>query len=170
MVQPTRAIRRKDVPRALAFAQRIAESLPGPLRFWITGPAEEGYGPELEQILRDATIPVSVGRAPRAEDAYAASDAVVFPSAWEGFGNPVIESIVARRPLAVAHYPVLDELLALGFEFFSVDEPAALAAWLQHPDESRLDSNLTIARAHFDLWELPNRIAAACATVGWAEW
>jgi hypothetical protein len=94
----------------------------------------------------------------------------VFPSTWEGFGNPVIESVIARRPLVTAHYPVLDELLALGFEFFSVDEPAALVSWLEHPETGRLDANIDVARRHFDLSDLPNRIAAACATVGWDEW
>jgi glycosyltransferase involved in cell wall biosynthesis len=117
-----------------------------------------------------AAIPVTVGRAPRAADAYAAADAIVFPSSWEGFGNPVIESVVAHRPIAVAHYPVLEELLALGFTFFSVDHPVELASWLEHPNVEALEANMVIAREHFDLTELPTRIAAACATVGWNDW
>ena len=94
-----------------------------PVRYWLTGPAEDGYGPTLERVLADAAVPVTVGRAGSAADAYAAADVVVFPSTWEGFGNPVIESVIARRPLAVGHYPVLDEILGLGLELFSVDDP-----------------------------------------------
>jgi mannosylglucosylglycerate synthase len=170
LLQPTRAIARKAVPRALAFAEQLALLLPDPVRFWLTGPAEDGYGPELDRLLERAVIPVTVGRAARSADAYAAGDAVVFPSTWEGFGNPVIESVIARRPLVTADYPVLNELLSLGFEFFSVDDPAALASWLAHPATGRLDANVEVARRHFDLHDLPSRIAAACATVGWNEW
>ena len=67
---------------------------------------------------RDAAVPVTVGLGPTPADAYAAADVVVFPSTVEGFGNPVIESVIARRPLVVGHYPVLDEILAHGFELF----------------------------------------------------
>ena len=36
----------------------------------------------------------------------------MFPSTWEGFGNPVIESIAARRACAAFPYPVLAEIQA----------------------------------------------------------
>jgi glycosyltransferase involved in cell wall biosynthesis len=170
LLQPTRAIARKEIPRAIAFAEEIGVLVDDRVRYWITGPAEDGYGPELERMLARAAIPVTVGRAPRPFDAYAAADAVLFPSSWEGFGNPVIESVVAERPLVTGHYAVLDELLALGFDFFSIDDPPSLASWLARPDRARLESNLAVARAHFDLRELPSRIAHACSAVGWNEW
>lgn len=169
-LQPTRAIERKEVPRAIEFVEEIAALLRDPVRYWITGPAEDGYGPRLEQLLARANVPVSVGRASRPIDAYAAADAVVFPSTWEGFGNPVIESVVARRPLVVGHYPVLDELLDLGLRFFPIDDASELASWFEHPDQERIEANLAVAHAHFDLRELPARIRDAWAAVGWTEW
>jgi glycosyltransferase involved in cell wall biosynthesis len=140
------------------------------VRYWLTGPAEDGYGPDLEGVLANTTVPVTVGRTDRAADAYAAADVIVFPSTWEGFGNPVVESVIARRPIAVRRYPVLDELVALGFELFSADDPAAVAAWIAAPDTSRLDANLAVARRHFSLGELPARLEAAFAAVGWSRW
>ena len=170
VVQPTRAIPRKQVARGLRFAEDVAGMLGAPVRFWLTGPVEEGYGPELERLVATAKVPVARGRAPRTPDMYAASDAVVFPSSWEGFGNPVVESVVAGRPIAVDRYPVLEELLGLGFRLFSVDEPEALVSYLRAPDQEQLQANRSVAQRNFDLRDLPGRIADAFATVGWKDW
>ena len=110
------------------------------------------------------------GAASRVEDAYAACDVVVFPSSREGFGNPVIEGTIAGRPVAVASYPVLDELVSLGLDLFSIDDPARVASWLQHPDTRLLESNRACLQANFDLADLPGRVRAAFSTVGWDAW
>jgi glycosyltransferase involved in cell wall biosynthesis len=171
VLQPARAIPRKDVPRALRFAHELAALVaPRPVRFWLTGPAEDGYESDLAALLQTATAPVTVGLGPSPADAYAAADVVVFPSTVEGFGNPVIESVVARRPLVVGHYPVLDEILEHGFELFSVDEPEAAAKWLADPDAGVLDRNLARARAHYDSADLPARLDAAFREHGWTSW
>ncbi|HUF83367.1 MAG TPA: glycosyltransferase, partial [Acidimicrobiia bacterium] len=170
-LQPTRAIPRKNVPRGLDFAGALARELPDQtVRYWLTGPVEDGYAPTVDRVLADAPVLVTVGRADRAADAYAAADVIVFPSTWEGFGNPVVESVIARRPIAVGRYPVLDELTALGFDLFSVDAPGDVAAWLARPDPSRLDANLEVARRHFSLAALPARLEAAFAAAGWSRW
>jgi mannosylglucosylglycerate synthase len=171
LLQPARAIPRKNVPAALAFAEDLAALVtPRPLRFWITGPAEDGYDAELDALLAAATVPVTVGLGPTPADAYAAADVVVFPSTVEGFGNPVIESIIARRPLVVGHYPVLDEILAHGFELFSVDEPETVAKWIADPDAGLLDRNVARAREHYASADLPNRIGRAFEDHGWTNW
>jgi mannosylglucosylglycerate synthase len=115
-------------------------------------------------------VPVTVGLGPSPADAYAAADVVVFPSTVEGFGNPVIETVAARRPLVVGHYPVLDEILAHGFDFFALDEPEAVAKLLGQPDDDLLDRNLAIAREHYDVRDLPRRIEAAFTDHGWVRW
>ena len=79
---------------------------------------------------------------------------------WEGFGNPSVESATYRRPLAIGPYPVAAELAAFGFKWFDSNEPARLGDWLDHPDTALLDHNQQIAREHFNLADLPGRLAA----------
>ena len=134
VLQPARAIPRKNVPAALEFAEAL-DRLVRPRRvvFWLTGPAEDDYQAVLDRLLAGAGVRIQLGLGPTPADAYAAADVVVFPSTVEGFGNPVIEAVIARRPVAVGHYPVLDEILAHGFELFSVEKPGAVADWLAAP-------------------------------------
>ena len=151
LLHPVRAIARKDVPAAVRLAEALGAT------YWLSGQAEEGYEPTLRDVLDRAQCRVVEHAFPStAANAYAAADAVVFPSTWEGFGNPLIESALHRRPLAVRRYPVAEELAAFGFEWFPVGDPAPLAAFLADPDDTLLDRNRAIAREHFS-WE---RVAA----------
>jgi hypothetical protein len=171
VLQPTRAIARKNILGAVQFAERLQALRPDRIvRFWLTGPPEEGYGHALEQIVANAAVPATVKRVPSISDAYAAADVVVLASTEEGFGNPVIESVIAERPLAVGRYPVLDEIVDLGFEFFSIDDPGPLATWLDNPDPAPLAANLAAARRSFSLADVPLRLEAAFASVGWSRW
>ena len=165
LVQPTRAIARKNVPRGLRLAEGLAAT------YWLVGPAEDGYQGELDRVLATATVPV-VRRLPgqvTVADAYAAADAVVLPSSWEGFGNPTVESVIHRRPLAISPYPVSREIAAFGFRWFPADDPAPLARWLAgaQPDRYLLDANLAIARRHFSLASLRGRLARLLDDAGW---
>ena len=171
VLQPTRAIPRKNVPAGLRFGEALADRLLARrVVYWLTGPAEDGYGPTLTHELEATPLPVTMGRAARAADAYAAADVVVFPSTWEGFGNPVIESVVARRPLVVHRYPILDEIVSAGIRVFGVDDPDEVAAWLAAPDAGLLEANREIARGDFSLADLPARLEAAFAAHGWSSW
>ena len=165
LLQPTRALARKNIAGGLALATAVGGT------YWLLGPAEDGYGPNSSawspvrsarscwagagagaRVGRD--VPLTIA------DAYAACDAVLLPSIWEGFGNPSVESATYRRPLAIGPYPVAAELAAFGFEWFDSDEPAQLGDWLDHPDTALLDHNQQIAREHFNLADLPGRLAA----------
>jgi mannosylglucosylglycerate synthase len=163
LLQPTRAIPRKNVPAGLAMAEALGAD------YWLTGPAEDGYGPELERLLATTT-----GRVHRRlpdgltmDDAYAACDAVVFPSTWEGFGAPLIEASLHRRPLAVGDYPVAAEVAAFGFRWFPADDPIPLKAFLDVPDPALLAANHDLAVRHFSLDALAGQLAALLEGAGW---
>jgi glycosyltransferase involved in cell wall biosynthesis len=171
VLQPTRAILRKNVPGGLRFGEALARLVRDRrVVYWLTGPAEDGYGPTLARELDATTLPVVLGRADRTADAYAAADVVAFPSTWEGFGNPVIESVAARRPLAAHRYPVLDEIIAGGLRLFNVEDSGEMAAWLASPDDALLDANRKLARRDFSLADLPSYLDAAFTDAGWSSW
>jgi mannosylglucosylglycerate synthase len=171
LLQPTRAIPRKNIPAAIEFAADLARRDPDRnLRLWITGPAEDGYDDVFARLVAESVVPVTVGRATSAPDAYAAADLILFPSTWEGFGNPVIESIAHRRAIAVGHYPVLDELRGFGVHLLSIDDVDGVEAWLRAPDPAVLEANVERVRPHCSLPDLPRRIDAAFRTAGWSTW
>lgn len=158
LVQPTRAIARKGVPAGLALAEALGAA------YWLVGPTEEDYDDELAALLHRTPVRVVRGL-PSGDvaDAYAVADLVVFPSTWEGFGNPVVESALHRRPLAIGRYPVADELAAFGFRWFDASDPGPVRRWLDAPDHALLDHNRAVACTHFSLHDLPGRIAALLA-------
>lgn len=157
-LQPTRAIPRKNVPGGVLFARELGAT------YWLLGPAEDNYGPELERILERAAVRVLRGLPDGVSvpDAYAACDVVVLPSTFEGFGNPSIEAALHRRPLAVGPYPVATELRRFGFSWFDAGDPAAAAAafscWLAGGDTRLLDRNERVARERFSTSDLPARL------------
>ena len=105
VLQPTRAIPRKNVAAGIAVAEFLGAT------YWLLGPAEDGYGPAAARLLKASRAPVILGwndpSHSAVDDAYAACDVVVLPSTWEGFGNPTIESAIQRRrwPLAPTRWP-----------------------------------------------------------------
>jgi glycosyltransferase involved in cell wall biosynthesis len=154
VLQPTRAIPRKNVDAGLALAAALDAA------FWLTGPAEDGYALELDGLVRAAGVPVLRGMPAGVSmaAAYAACDVVVLPSTWEGFGLPLIESALHRRPIAVGDFPVARELAAFGFRWFSPADPEPLRRWTAEPDPALLDHNEAIARRHFGLDALGRRL------------
>lgn len=156
VLQPTRAIARKNVPAGLALAEALDAV------YWLTGPAEEGYAPELDALLGRARCSVRrylPGGATIA-DAYAAADVVALPSTWEGFGLPLVESALHRKPLALHGYPVAREVAALGFHWFPVADPGPVRGFLTEPDRELLDANETLAHAEFGMDAFTRRLGA----------
>jgi glycosyltransferase involved in cell wall biosynthesis len=156
LLQPTRALPRKNIPAAVALAEAVGAT------YWLLGPAEDGYGPDLDRVLAAAQCPVLRGEPPGGcsiADAYAACDGVLLPSSWEGFGNPSVESATHRRPLVIGPYPVATELAAFGFRWFDADDPGPFGRFLGAPDQALLEHNHAVARQHFNVADLPGRLA-----------
>jgi len=158
VLQPTRALARKNVGGGLNVASAVGGT------YWLLGPAEDGYGPELDALLSATDVRVvrgtaASGRGSWINDAYAASDVVALPSWWEGFGNPSVESAVFGRPLVIGPYPVAAELAAFGFRWFGLNESSALGRWLREPDPSLIEHNYAVARRYFSSDDLPGRLA-----------
>jgi mannosylglucosylglycerate synthase len=172
VLQPTRAIARKNIPAALRLAEGLVARLARPVHFWLPGPAEDGYAATLAEVLAATTVsviretPGSLRLGPRGEpgemgDAYAACDLVTFPSTGgEGFGQPVIESVWADRPLAVLSYPALDEILGLGFSFLPADDADAVADALRAGVAPSAARNRELALAHFSMGTLERSLGA----------
>ena len=155
---PSRIIERKNPARALRFANQIDATL------WILGDVEDSYDKEFNDLAALQVRPFRHRRSPGTiDDAYAASDVVVVSSNWEGFGNPVIESVTHRRPLAVHNYPILHEIMQFGFAFFDIHDPDTLRRFLASPNPAIFDANLAIAAEHFNLDDLPKHLDALVA-------
>jgi len=162
LAHPVRAIPRKDVPTAVALTEAIGGT------YWLWGPAEDGYDDELADILAAARCRVIHG-APDVEpsELYRAATAVLFPSTWEGFGNPPVEAALHGLPAAVGPYPVADELRALGFHWFPTDDHRPLQTYLADPDPSLIDHNRRVALEHLSLDAMTGAIEALFVEAGW---
>ena len=160
-VHPVRAIERKCIPDALRLTAELGAT------YWLPGGSEEGYEPTLRRVLADAECPIRHRRHPRVADIYAAGDLVVFPSSWEGFGNPPIEAALHRRPAAVGTYAVADELRELGFEWFPTDDPEPARTWLDAPDPVLLDHNQDVARTQLSTDVMRDRLRSLLVERGW---
>ena len=165
VAHPVRAIERKNVPAAIALAESLGAT------YWLLGPAEEGYGDELEKLLADARCAVVHHEWTDTEGIYAAADHVAFPSTWEGFGNPPIEAGLYRRTVSVGEYPVGAELRSFGFDWFSPTDVDGIAAALASPESSAvvamLDRNERVASEHFSLGRMRNSLHGLLDEAGW---
>jgi glycosyltransferase involved in cell wall biosynthesis len=164
MVHPVRAIERKNIPLALEIAQQVSAT------YWLTGPAEEGYEATLNALLTGArSNGINVVHEPSSSvaDMYAASDVVVFPSTWEGFGNPPIDAAIHRRPAIVSHYPVAEELRSLGFTWFDPENLDSFRAWSADPDLSLLDHNREVVESTLSLEIMQAALTDLLNEAGW---
>ena len=157
---------------------RLAEQLAArferdgrPVRYWISGPAEDGYEPELDALLaaarraghdrarpaagrrlrgvRPRRVPVDVGGIRQPGDRVDRGP----PSARGRALSRPRRDRRRDRPRAPA-----------------VDDPDVVAAALRAPDTAVLQRNLARVRPGFDLRNLPDRLRRIFAEVAWQRW
>lgn len=184
LVQPTRAIERKGLPDALKLAARLPSLVERNVTLVVCGPAEDGYDGAMKSLIdRFCTPParsskpafrlvLGQGRLP-IDVVYRAADFVVFPSKWEGFGNPVVESVIWCRPLVAKRYPVLAEIERVGLVYipWDPDPVRGIVRWLSMREEDRrqvLLHNLRCVRQNFSLQILGQRLSRAFEVLGFA--
>jgi len=178
LAHPVRAIERKNVPAAVKLAEQTGAT------YWLWGGAEDGYDTQLADILARARCRVvtgtPTGRAAKphqaadpyhAVDLYQAADAVIFPSTWEGFGNPPVEAAIHHVAAAVGRYPVAEELLDLGFRWLPTDDPEPLRQLLAEPDSPEtidmLEHNHAVATKHLSLETMEQAIRSLLNEANW---
>ncbi len=169
LAHPVRAIERKNIPEAISIATALGGT------YWLLGKPEDGYDEQLESALANATCRVIHEPSETRAQIYAAADMVLFPSTWEGFGNPPIEAAIYRKPVVVGTYPVAEEFRALGFDWFSPTDLeamrlhlAAKAAGADDPtDTQRLEHNQLLARQHLSHETMAEQLASLIDEAGW---
>lgn len=153
VVLPSRALWRKNIPAALSLAAQLDAT------FWLLGASEDGYEETLAAELARHDGPVRRGLPEgfTIDDAYAASDLVAFTSTLEGLGNPCLEGPTHGRAVAVTHYPVLDELRALGCSFVDSGDVDGARRALDDPSPY-VDAGRRVVATHLNLADLPGRL------------
>lgn len=167
---PVRAIERKNVPEALNICSSVAANTGRPVVYWLPGPAEEGYADTLAELLGSTTIPVVRSATSSMADLYAASDLVVFPSTWEGFGNVPVEASIHHRPVVVGDYAVADELSRLGFRWFHPTNQAAITQAVSDPSAYAEDAahNRAVASEFLSVKVVGDQMKSLFSEFGWS--
>jgi mannosylglucosylglycerate synthase len=135
VLQPTRIVPRKCIERSIDLVsglkgagRRLVISHP-------SGDEGEDYLRRLEEyadmrgvklvFIEGSVSPDrsgSNGRPYTIGDVYQAADLVTYPSAYEGFGNALLEAIYFKKPLVVNRYPVfIADIEPLGFNLCLID-------------------------------------------------
>ncbi len=165
LLLPARVTRRKNIELAIDVTAALRERglrpkllVMGPLG--PHNPANRAYLQELKaQAARTGADVVflqehgAVGDVER-RDLYALADALVFPSAREGFGIPILEAGIARLPIFCADIPPFRESAQAFVHYFSLAQsPAQTAA--QMADFFASDARYALKRRVVDAyaWE-----------------
>ncbi len=141
LVLPARLVRRKRIELAIEAA-KVLRDRGHDARLVITGGADPhdpdgvDYLEELRALVlaagaHDVLLVDEIGRSADERlvaDLYAVADALILPSASEGFGLPMLEAAVARLPIVCTDLPVLREVVGTVAHFVPLDGDATAFA------------------------------------------
>ena len=154
LLQPTRASRGRT-SRGLALTEAVGGT------YWLLGPAEDGYGPELDRLVGRASCPVVLGhpdggcsiadRTPHATPSCCPRPGRV-SGTLGGVGDP-------SPPAGGGPLPGGGRAGWLRLPLVRRRRPGATRRWLREPDDRLLMENQRVAAEHFNLAVLPGRLS-----------
>ena len=97
----------------------------------------------------------------------AAANAVLFPSTWEGFGNPPVEAAMHDLPAASARTPSPTNSADWASTGSRPTTPAHSADSAPDPDHAILAHNRDVARTHLSLESMTEALRALFDEAGW---
>ena len=172
ILQPTRVVPRKGIEHAIKLVSLLNDPK---CKLVISHPAgDEGYEYKsmLEQLAREEEVDLRfvserVGEVRQRDakgrkvytlwDLYPHADIVTYPSAYEGFGNALLEAMYFRKPVLINRYSIfVRDIEPKGFRLLTMDNfvSSTLAEQvretLRNPDyrQEMVDHNHELAR-HF---------------------
>ena len=123
LLHPVTPYRRKQVEVAARFADSVCRRWDGRVVYWLTGAGRD----PLEGRGRYIFHP---GHCGSRADMYAAADAVLLTSAWEGWGVPAAEAAALGLPIVTGRWPALADMRRLGLRDIPVSAPDAVSRLL----------------------------------------
>jgi hypothetical protein len=119
LLHPATPYPRKQVGTAARFADAVARKWDGRVIYWLTGGSTDPLAGGGRYLFK-------TGRSRSPADLYAAADAVLLTSSWEGWGNPVAEGAALGLPVVTGTWPALEEMRKLGVRDIPVAAPDAV--------------------------------------------
>ena len=123
LLHPATPYPRKAAVVAARFADAVAAAWDGRVVYWLTGGSRDPLAGQGRYVFM-------TGRAASPADMYAATDAVLLTSSWEGWGNPAPEGAALGLPVVTGQWPALAEMRQLGLRDIPVSAPDAVARLL----------------------------------------
>lgn len=125
---------RKNYPRLIDAMARLRDR--GRERSLVIIGNDSGERRLVEDRIRDHGLTGSVKVLSGLSDeevrcAYQLSDALVFPSTYEGFGIPILEAMAAGCPMALSDIPVFREITQDQGLYFSPHDPESMATAIE---------------------------------------
>jgi glycosyltransferase involved in cell wall biosynthesis len=140
LLLPVRITRRKNIEKGMEIVRALKDRSLN-LRFLVSGPIAQhhpgrarAYLAELKALraaleLEEEVVFLAeaVGRRlsdRTVRDLYSVCDALLFPSAQEGFGLPILEAGLTRAPAVLADIPIFEEIGGRDAVYFDLRAPA----------------------------------------------